>query len=163
MLTAFCEANQAVRALGICRVTKTTQHKMSCYCLPPGTTASALWIEGDRAVIGHCGDSRIWHIRGPTAARRTEDHTFWGGNLYKAIGLTDTPPDLCTVEVQPGDRFVLITDGVLLAGENLYDVAMVGPPEGLAQRIVEAGMRRYGATHLGSQDNATCVVVLVAD
>jgi protein phosphatase len=45
---------------------------------PPGTTFTSVFVTGNRAYIGHVGDSRAYHIRNDEIVPVTEDHSFVG-------------------------------------------------------------------------------------
>lgn len=134
-------------------------HKFSCGRLPPATTLSALWIgQEDQAVIGHIGDTRIWHVRGKSIILRTTDHGR-GSWLSKALGLGQGEPDIFTIDVQAGDIFCLLSDGVALEGEDLLAAIEGGPWEEVAERVVSVGMHRYAERNLGGNDNATALII----
>lgn len=158
MRNVFVEVHARVMDLGKCRITKTKEHKFSCGCRPPGTTFSALWLSGSTAIVGHVGDTRIWHIRGNSAAMRTVDHKSDWGSLSKALGLAcGDDPDVSTLATTPGDVFVIVSDGVALAGEDLTLIVRGSGWDGIAERIVSMGQRRYAERW--PTDNATAVVV----
>jgi len=97
-----------------------------------GTTLTALLLLADRALIAHIGDSRAYLVRGGKLERLTRDHTVVQ-SLIDEGRLTDdearsdpnrallnralghgapSAPDLLVHPIEPGDRFVLTTDGV---------------------------------------------------
>lgn len=162
MAAAFERASEAVAAVGgRCPATgKVGQHKMSCGCHRlPGTTLTALWLDGPRAVIGHIGDTRCWRVRGGKAEQVTKDHSM-GHVLLRALGgRTKDEPDVFEVEARPGDIFVLVSDGVLLDGGEIAEVAD-GPFEEAAERLVAAGAARY-EERTPRTDNGTAVCVRV--
>ena len=45
---------------------------------PPGTTFTSVFVAGNRAYIGHVGDSRAYHLRNDEIVPVTEDHSFVG-------------------------------------------------------------------------------------
>lgn len=163
MRTLFHEAHDAVVAIGPrCEATgERGQHKMSCGCRKlPGTTLTALWIDGPRAVIGHIGGTRIWRVRGGEAVQLTTDHSQWNMLLRSLGGRGEDPPDVMETDVQPGDVFVLVSDGVHLTGEQIAEVLACGPFEQAAERLVEAGQAEY-AKRSPRCDNASAVCVRV--
>ena len=70
-------------------------------CAGMGTTLSMLCRGAGYIYIAHVGDSRIYRLRG-------------GRNIItRALGTEgDNTPDLLAADLQPGDRFLLCTDGL---------------------------------------------------
>ena len=161
----FAAAHEQVAALAPCPVSSPGSHRLSCGCRRlPATTLTALWIAGERAFIGHVGDTRIWRVRrvtNGTAEQLTKDHHD-GWFLLRSIGgKTEDEPDLSEIEVRPGDTFVLVSDGVHLTGEEIAEVLACEPMETAAQRLVARGMERYGAKLRPETDNASALVVRI--
>ncbi len=95
------------------------------------TTLSVLRICGDRAIVGHVGDTRISHYRGAGVMARTKDQTevqkllddgvltknqarrYPRRNVLLSAMSAGRPYDLYEAEftVQKGDRILLTTDG----------------------------------------------------
>lgn len=95
------------------------------------TTLSAVFISGDTLTGIHCGDSRIYLLRGNGIKQLTEDQTevmrlikqgkitredaidYPRKNvLYSAIGGQKTPEfQAISLNIQSGDRIILTTDG----------------------------------------------------
>ncbi len=92
-------------------------------------TFSAVIIEGERAVIIHCGDSAIYHIRGNVVTSCTTPHRaeteFGESVLNNALGITAAvTADISYVDVLAGDYFVLMTDGIdeFVSGTDLLRI-----------------------------------------
>jgi protein phosphatase len=97
-----------------------------------GTTFSGIHIDGSETTIVHIGDSRIYRLRCDGLERLTTDHTLvqqqvdsgWISSdqtfghrdkhvLLKALTTMErTKPDVLTVTVEAGDRYLLTSDGV---------------------------------------------------
>jgi protein phosphatase len=99
-----------------------------------GTTATSLVIKGNQAYYAHIGDSRLYHYRNSSLNLISSDHTLVqkmvdSGNLslYEADGHSQknvllqalgTKPKIdiqsgqLPVELKPGDRFLLCSDGL---------------------------------------------------
>src|SRR5262249_39731249 len=96
-----------------------------------GTTLTAIAFTNATAVIGHVGGTRAYRLRGGQLDQLTIDHAAseQQNRLLRCIGggQSEETPDLLAFELQPGDRFLLCSDGVW---------STVGQP-----RIVEALMR----------------------
>src|SRR5215475_2048085 len=96
------------------------------------TTLSALLVRAGYAFAVHVGDSRVYRVRGPSVLQLTEDHTLinykvkhgmmtkaeaekaTGKNVItRAVGHKDyVQVDTADIDVAPGDRFLLCSDGL---------------------------------------------------
>ena len=125
------------------------------------TTLTALVLRGQRYCVAHVGDSRCYLARGGTLTQLTTDHVWdragMGHVLTRGIGLDDRLHlDFSEGEVQDGDTFILLTDGVWepLRERALADMLRVHQqPQALAQALADAALAR------GSQDNVSALVV----
>lgn len=97
-----------------------------------GTTLSALLIAGANGYIAHVGDSRIYLLRDGKIQQVTEDHTVYNelvkrgklsrdqiekvaqkNAITRAVGVYErVEVDTLTIEVLPGDQFLLASDGL---------------------------------------------------
>lgn len=115
-------------------------------------------IAGRTAWIGNLGDSRAYLLRGTAFVQLTRDHGH-AGFLTAAIGFVpQTPPDIESVELRPGDVLLLCSDGLTNA---IDDRAIAGV---LARsRTAHAAVDRLIAAALagGGPDNVTVIVVRV--
>ena len=138
------------------------------------TTATLLAFDGERVGIGHVGDSRAYLFRDRTIRRLTTDHTFvqtlidegritedearvhpHRNLILRAIdAVSDSEPDLFALDLEPGDRLLLCSDGAcgVLDDGRLADILSTGSPEYAAIELVRASLEA------GSSDNVTCVV-----
>jgi serine/threonine protein phosphatase PrpC len=147
-----------------------------------GTTLTGLVVVGDltqsiaRVAVINVGDSRTYRWRGGTLEQLTTDHSYVqdlvaSGMLTpaearrhprrnivtRALGVESVVvPDIVDVEVLPGDRFVVCSDGLV---DEVPDVdlaaALTGDPpaEDLANTLVQMALTN------GGRDNVTVVVV----
>jgi protein phosphatase len=95
-----------------------------------GTTLTAFALTGNKAVIGHIGDSRVYLWRRAQLQQLTHDHSWVQSlvdegtltpeearnhprknELTRALGADDAVPDGISLEICPGDVFLLCTDG----------------------------------------------------
>ncbi len=144
-----------------------------------GTTLVALLFESDTsAAIAHVGDSRAYRLRADRVEQLTTDHSLvadllkrseiseaearrhpYRHVLTRAVGVAETViPEISHVDVQPGDLYVLCSDGVygMVASAELDRILVEGraEPEQVCQRLIAA------AKAGGGRDNATAVAVL---
>lgn len=80
-------------------------------------TLSAVVIKSTTAHIFHVGDSRIYRLREGALEQLTEEHRLWISQdksyLSRALGVNpQLEIDYRAVGIEPGDVFVLATDGV---------------------------------------------------
>jgi protein phosphatase len=142
-----------------------------------GTTVSALIMVDDYAVIAHIGDSRIYLYRDGALTQITTDHTFVqrlvdSGRitpeearyhprrsvLMRVLGDMDTDPELDTfiMPTQPGDRWLLCSDGLSGVVDDPHTAKAMGL--GLAPgRTADALLKQ--ALDGGAPDNVTIVIV----
>ena len=142
-----------------------------------GTTLVSLWLRGSTAVLGHVGDSRIYLLRGAALHPLTCDHSLVAEQVLRgrltretarlhpkrhvitrALGV-DAPlePDTAELAVEPGDLFVLCTDGISSAISDAELRAEVLASEG--DLAVAADALIALANERGGEDNATVVLV----
>lgn len=120
-------------------------------------TFSALVFKSHSAHLFHIGDARIARIAGKSVEALTEAHRVYlgGGESYlgRAMGIDrNVEIDYLRVSVQPGDLFVLTTDGVheFLPDAAIADMVAVNDNLDMAAReIAEAAIAE------GSRDNLT--------
>lgn len=135
-------------------------------CAGMGTTLSLMWRGYKYVYIAHVGDSRIYRLRGGKLEQITEDHSLVEelvrarlitreearthprrNIITRALGTQgDNTPDLLAADVQPGDLWLLCTDGlsgmlsesdiecILTQGRNLDQMA-----DSLIQKALCAG------------------------
>ena len=97
-----------------------------------GTTLVAFLADEERAALAHVGDSRAYLIRGSRIRQLTDDHSIVGELLRRreisedaarehphrhvltrALGVRrSVEPDLVELALEPGDIFVLCSDGL---------------------------------------------------
>jgi serine/threonine protein phosphatase PrpC len=140
-----------------------------------GTTLVALMWSGTAAVVANVGDSRGYLLRGVGTERNatsqiTEDHTY-GHLVADAEDVPDLPerlsrfldgradgrsPDLTPMDLRPGDRFLLCTDGLssYVDHEAIHSaLASCQKPHQTADRLITLALRE------GGPDNVTVIVI----
>jgi PPM family protein phosphatase len=143
-----------------------------------GCTLTALVGAGDASAwIVQLGDSRAYRLRDGLLDLLTVDHTIaWVGLLHgwfahdspeaataryrltRYAGHPDAPePDLLNVTLQPGDVYLLCTDGVSdqLTYERLTRVLSTDDPAAAVHTLLDDTLTA------GGQDNASVVVIRV--
>jgi PPM family protein phosphatase len=146
-----------------------------------GTTVTVALLEGNQVVLGHVGDSRAYLVRDGALAQLTEDHSLVqellrDGRLTpeearvhpqqavitRALG-TDPDVDVDTfrVDAQPGDVFLLCSDGLssMVGDDTILDLVERnrGDLDGAARALVDA------ANAGGGEDNITVICFEVAE
>jgi protein phosphatase len=127
------------------------------------TTLSALVLRGRRYTIAHVGDSRIYLLRDGELQLLTTDHVWEREDmrhvLKRAVGLDrQLIVDYVEGELQAGDVFALVTDGVWewLEAVRIQKILMLYQnPQLAADDLVKSALAA------GSGDNATALVVRV--
>ncbi len=123
------------------------------------TTFTAVVLKSRTAHVFHIGDSRLYRFRGGGLEPITRDHvariSAETSQLTRALGLTLAPRiDYHTLPLEPGDRFLLCTDGIhgFLADPQL--AGLLAEPGG-AQETAD----RIGAATAHADDNRSCLVL----
>ncbi|HEX2954481.1 MAG TPA: Stp1/IreP family PP2C-type Ser/Thr phosphatase [Bacillota bacterium] len=147
-------------------------------CEGMGTTVAVLHLEGAKATVGHVGDSRVYHWRNGELVRLTRDHSLVeelvqnGGItieqarthpqrhiLTRALGGPEIPEvEVIQVPINPGERFLLCTDGLTgpITDQELTEAMMKSEdPQALADQLVSL------ANEKGGPDNITVMVIEV--
>jgi protein phosphatase len=143
-----------------------------------GCTAELLTFCGDRFVLGHVGDSRIYLFRDGTFTQLTKDHSLVESQidqglvsrqearrsrlqniLLRAVGNSaKMVVDLRSGDLRPGDIFLLCTDGLhgMVEDQGMQAVlAFDAPLELKTEMLVNM------ANDAGGRDNVTVVLALV--
>ncbi|KAA1426947.1 PP2C family protein-serine/threonine phosphatase [Nocardioides antri] len=143
------------------------------------TTLTAILTNGVQTALAHVGDSRAYLLRDGGFTQLTHDHTLVqamvdAGRLtpaeaaasqlrnvvLQAIDATSTPtPDLLWLDLRPGDRLLLCSDGLSdVLSEAAIAAVLSVPSLRLATRnLVQAALDG------GSHDNVTAIVADVVD
>ena len=142
----------------------------------PRTTVVACLVQGNAAFWAHCGDSRLYMVRGDKLVARTRDHSYselqqtmaqvvpmgtrFNRNvLFTCLGspgkpVVDTAGPLL---MQPKDRVLLCSDG-LWGSVSDTDIATVlahNPISVSVPELVERALRKAG----DKSDNVTAIAV----
>ena len=125
-------------------------------------TLAAMIIKARTAHLFHVGDSRIWRLSGQSLEPLTDDHrATYGGHsvLARAMGAgSHVDIDYRTVDLTPGDIFLLTTDGVhdFWRPSRVAQVIRDSPNfDSAAQQIIT------DALEAGSTDNLTLQILRI--
>jgi protein phosphatase len=143
------------------------------------TTVTSTLFDGSRIGVAHIGDSRGYLLRDGTLSQLTKDHTFvqslidegriteeesrthpHRNLILRAVdGVHETDPDLFYIELAPGDRLLLCSDGAsgVLDRGRLTDILGTGSVDYAVVELIRASLEA------GSSDNVTCVVADVVE
>ena len=144
-----------------------------------GSTAVLLFVRGDKALIGQMGDSRAYLLRRGKLKQLTRDHTLIQlliesheitreealthparGQLTRYVGMEGEPlPETKLVELRPGDKFLLCTDGLTgMLSDDAIQAIFKGrqTPKTICRRLVAA------ANEAGGKDNIALIVLTVS-
>lgn len=141
-----------------------------------GTTAVGLLVEERHVMALNIGDSRCYLMRNGKLLQLTEDHSFvdeqvrlghmtreqaqrsnFRSMITRALGTqSQVQPDLFELEAEPGDLFLLCSDGLTRELSDSVIESLLGVDlslEDLCASLVSA------ANKAGGHDNITCVLV----
>ncbi|RLU03909.1 MAG: bifunctional protein-serine/threonine kinase/phosphatase [Ketobacter sp.] len=123
------------------------------------TTFSSVILKSRSAYIFHVGDSRVWRIRDGALEQLTRDHTARisasQNYLARALGIDlNLDVDLKVVELEPGDQFLLTTDGVHEYVDHKVMLSTLLEHQDNPQCLVETLVQQ--ALENQSTDNLTC-------
>ncbi len=132
------------------------------------TTLTAMVLRGQSYALAHVGDCRAYLLRGTDVVQLTHDHVVnhpdFSHQLLRAVGLEERlVVDYSQGDVQVGDVFVLLSDGVhnhlptarlqTLVAQPAHDLP--ADSQALSQRLVAHALAQ------GSDDNVSALVVRV--
>jgi serine/threonine protein phosphatase PrpC len=143
-----------------------------------GTTAVCLLFEtGGSGWVAHVGDSRAYRLRADKLEPLTEDHSVVGAlirmghiteeearlhpqrnEILRAIGTNeDVEVQVTALQLQPGDRYLLCSDGLsgLVSDDEIREVLGSATPQAAVQSLVEM------ANLEGGSDNITVQIVAI--
>ena len=144
-----------------------------------GTTLVALLVEDRRAWMTNVGDSRGYRLRDGRLQQITVDHSLveeqvrmgqmdrqeaerspFKNVITRALGTQScVTPDIFELEIEPGDLFLLCSDGLTreLSDPLIESLLRLDVPlQPLCERLVAA------ANNAGGHDNITCLLVRAA-
>jgi protein phosphatase len=143
-----------------------------------GTTITAALMVSSTLVVGQVGDSRVYQIRDGIVRQLTEDHTLIAWQIKQGIISADEAKssphrnvitravgnreyvevDTHIVPTQPGDRYLLCSDGLHGYFDDPREIAEIAALGGdfAVQRFIDLANER------GGRDNITAILVEVS-
>jgi protein phosphatase len=145
-----------------------------------GTTMVALLVVGDRAIVGHVGDSRAYLLRDGRLRQLTSDHSWVNEQVKlglltreqaqrhpmrnivtRALGnQSRVEVDVSEEVLRPGDLLALCSDGLngMLSDDEIREalVSHGASPHAACRALVDRANAR------GGEDNVTVIVVAAA-
>ncbi len=147
-----------------------------------GATLSLIWFTPEKAFFGHAGDSRLYHLpRNGAIHQFSHDHTHVGwlvrqgklselearrhpakAALQMALGgkIRNMEPQLGTILYEPGDWFVLCTDGITDGVSKTKIEGLVRDPSP-RDADLPPPRRLVNEAAFASRDNMTAVVLQI--
>ena len=145
-----------------------------------GTTVTALLLSGSRLELAHIGDSRAYRLKNGVFEQISIDHTFvqrlidehrlrpeeaethpHKNVLMRVLGDVDASPelDLTTFDAEPGERWLLCSDGLNFVRTSVVEDVMRSTPDlgACADKLIELTLAA------GAPDNVTVVLFEVAE
>lgn len=142
-----------------------------------GTTLTALLIAGSRAYFAHVGDSRLFLFRNGKLHQLSQDHTFveemvqrgiidraqaanhpYQHVLARSLGTQESVlADTLSVELVPGDHFLLCSDGVpdAVSTEELCSALSAGTAKQICEGLIQ------DALDAQCSDNVSVIIVQI--
>ena len=171
------QATSAVRS-AIAEVSRTVRAESERNDDMLGATVVLAVVRGGHALLAHLGDSRVYLLRTGTLQQMTRDHSLLerlielgritraeasghgncGPTRYAGMS-TAAEADVRVLDLRPGDRLLLCSDGLTeMLDDDELPALLAAPltPEQACKRLVAA------ANAAGGTDNITVVVVAVS-
>ncbi len=143
-----------------------------------GCTLTSLLVLGSKAAMAHVGDSRLYLLRAGKLSQLTTDHTManelclagliapeevrdhqYAHVLTRAIGTqASVVPDLLMLDIVPGDRFLLCSDGLADHIEHEAELGAAITDHALAE--IPGALVDF-ANDNGGHDNVTVIAIEV--
>jgi PPM family protein phosphatase len=134
-----------------------------------GTTLTAMLWSGHSFALAHIGDSRAYRLRAGQLRQLTEDHALHnlvGGAAASPVlapimsryldGRPERSPDLALRQAQPGDRYLLCSDGLnaVVSDSSISEaLSSADAPTSIVERLITL------AVGLGGPDNITVTLI----
>ncbi len=143
-----------------------------------GTTVITLCVQHEHALFAHVGDSRAYLVRGDLIQQISEDHSLvneqikagmitpdearhsrYKNIITRSVGFEEeVQVDVMGIVVQPGDSFILCSDGLanLVEDVEIRDAITSTELKDTPKKLIDLANER------GGDDNITVIVVRIA-
>jgi PPM family protein phosphatase len=140
-----------------------------------GTTVISLLLKGDNAFFAHVGDSRAYLVRGDMIQQISEDHSLvneqikagmitpeeakhsrYKNIITRSVGFEEqVQVDVMGLVVEPGDTFILCSDGLanMVEDRELLEAVQRHDVREVPRRLIDLANER------GGDDNITVIAV----
>lgn len=141
-----------------------------------GTTLVMVLVIGDKGVMGHVGDSRLYMVRGGQIHQLSEDHSYctemikrgkmtreqaeqspYANVITRAVGIQESVEvDTLIFDILPEDTFLICSDGLhgyMDDPNELADFLSEEDIEEIPQKLVDVANDR------GGKDNVTALLI----
>jgi protein phosphatase len=145
-----------------------------------GATVAAVLFGGGRVAVSHVGDCRVYLLEGERLSRITCDHSLVAEQVSQGLitedtakthplrhvvtravtGLTGVVVDTVDLEVRPGSRLILCSDGIHGVLTDKEIAALASAAERPLDEVCQAAIDEVNAR--GGPDNATVIVIELA-
>lgn len=161
--------DELVRAIEMANAVILAQSRANEAQAGMGTTlvSARFSVNKQRVYIAHVGDSRCYRLRDGKIEQLTVDHTLASmgivgknaAKLTRALGIADeVEVDLRSETAQPGDHYVLCSDGLskMIPDEEISRIIYeAGDLDAACQTLIER------ANEAGGRDNVTVILIRV--
>ncbi|MCC2668971.1 MAG: Serine/threonine protein phosphatase [Armatimonadetes bacterium] len=144
-----------------------------------GATLTVAVVRDDDLFIAQVGDSRCYLLRGGVLDQLTEDHSWVAEQVRSGTmtlqeaesspfrnvitrsmgGAPEVEPEVSTVKLLPGDRYLLCSDGLsgMIPHDEIRDLLAQGSPSVASWNLIDR------ANQYGGKDNITAFILHVVD
>jgi serine/threonine protein phosphatase PrpC len=148
LIALLDQANSVIHAWGLIEGTDRTQG---------ASAATVVWITDDLVVnVFHVGDTSALLIRNGTAQALTSAHHDAVGHLTNYFGRPSLQIEIKTIQLDIGDRLLLLSDGI---SKSLYNQKIANIVESHSRRSASLEALLSAARNAGSGDDVTAVLV----
>lgn len=122
------------------------------------TTLSGVIILKNNCITFNIGDSPIFGIRKNHICDLYQNHSYWGGVLFKCIGRKDFDrPFFLKSRIYPGDKIIICSDGLTkhIPKNEILDIANKSSESSLHNHLKTLALKD------GGSDNITIITIFI--